>query len=115
MSSARQARLFPVAHAASISRMSEETPETPYRPECLLSMALSCASVTSSMARTHGTMAAVDRGHSVDTSMGFTPLEGLLMGTRCGDLDAAIEQPLPRWQVTILRSSIGRRSRLAVR
>jgi acetate kinase len=35
-------------------------------------------------------MAAVDRGHSVDTSMGFTPLEGLLMGTRSGDLDAAI-------------------------
>jgi len=35
-------------------------------------------------------MAAVDRGHSVDTSMGFTPLEGLLMGTRSGDIDAAI-------------------------
>ena len=35
-------------------------------------------------------MAAVDRGRSVDTSMGFTPLEGLLMGTRSGDLDAAI-------------------------
>ncbi len=35
-------------------------------------------------------MAAVDRGHSVDTTMGFTPLEGLLMGTRCGDLDPAI-------------------------
>ncbi|MGD1146426.1 MAG: acetate kinase [Thermoanaerobaculaceae bacterium] len=35
-------------------------------------------------------MAAVDRGHSVDTTMGFTPLEGLLMGTRSGDLDAAI-------------------------
>jgi acetate kinase len=34
-------------------------------------------------------MAAVDRGHSVDTTMGFTPLEGLLMGTRCGDLDPA--------------------------
>jgi acetate kinase len=30
---------------------------------------------------------AVDRGRSVDTSMGFTPLEGLVMGTRCGDLD----------------------------
>lgn len=30
---------------------------------------------------------AVDRGKSVDTSMGFTPMEGLLMGTRCGDLD----------------------------
>jgi acetate kinase len=35
-------------------------------------------------------MAAVDCGHSVDTSMGFTPLEGLLMGTRCGDLDPAV-------------------------
>ena len=35
-------------------------------------------------------MAAVDRGHSADTTMGFTPLEGLLMGTRCGDLDPAI-------------------------
>ncbi|MFI5166623.1 MAG: acetate kinase [Thermoanaerobaculales bacterium] len=35
-------------------------------------------------------MAAVSGGRSVDTSMGFTPLEGLLMGTRSGDLDAAI-------------------------
>jgi acetate kinase len=35
-------------------------------------------------------MAAVDRGHSVDTTMGFTPLEGLLMGTRCGDMDPAV-------------------------
>lgn len=35
-------------------------------------------------------IAAVDRGVSIDTSMGFTPLEGLLMGTRSGDLDPAI-------------------------
>ena len=35
-------------------------------------------------------IAAVDGGKSVDTSMGFTPLEGLIMGTRCGDIDAAI-------------------------
>ncbi len=35
-------------------------------------------------------MAAVDRGVSIDTSMGFTPLEGLLMGTRSGDLDPSI-------------------------
>jgi len=33
---------------------------------------------------------AIDRGHSVDTSMGFTPLEGLLMGTRSGDLDPSV-------------------------
>ncbi|BDQ01591.1 acetate kinase [Ignavibacterium sp.] len=35
-------------------------------------------------------MAAVDRGVSVDTTMGFTPLEGLLMGTRSGDLDPQV-------------------------
>lgn len=34
-------------------------------------------------------MAAVLHGKSVDTSMGFTPLEGLVMGTRCGDMDPA--------------------------
>lgn len=33
---------------------------------------------------------AIDGGKSVNTSMGFTPLEGLLMGTRCGDLDASV-------------------------
>lgn len=33
---------------------------------------------------------AVVNGKSIDTSMGFTPLEGLPMGTRCGDLDPAI-------------------------
>ena len=35
-------------------------------------------------------IAAVQKGSVVDTSMGFTPLEGLVMGTRCGDLDPAI-------------------------
>ena len=34
--------------------------------------------------------AAIEAGRSVDTSMGMTPLEGLVMGTRCGDLDPAI-------------------------
>ena len=33
---------------------------------------------------------AIKDGQSVDTSMGLTPLEGLVMGTRCGDLDPAI-------------------------
>lgn len=35
-------------------------------------------------------MAAVDHGKVIDTSMGLTPLEGVCMGTRCGDLDPAI-------------------------
>jgi acetate kinase len=34
-------------------------------------------------------MTAVKGGRSIDTSMGFTPLEGLVMGTRCGDIDPA--------------------------
>lgn len=33
---------------------------------------------------------AVENGKCIDTSMGFTPLEGLAMGTRCGDIDPAI-------------------------
>lgn len=40
--------------------------------------------------------AAVDDGRSVDTTMGFTPLEGLVMGTRCGDIDPAIPAFLAR-------------------
>lgn len=39
---------------------------------------------------------AVRHGESVDTTMGFTPLEGLVMGTRCGDIDPAI--PLHRME-----------------
>ena len=35
-------------------------------------------------------ISAVDGGRCVDTSMGFTPLEGVLMGTRCGSIDPAI-------------------------
>ena len=35
-------------------------------------------------------MCAVNHGRSVDTTMGFTPLDGLIMGTRCGDLDPGV-------------------------
>ncbi len=40
--------------------------------------------------------AAIEGGKSVDTSMGLTPLEGLIMGTRCGDLDPALHFYLER-------------------
>lgn len=33
---------------------------------------------------------AIKEGKSIDTSMGFTPLEGLVMGTRCGDIDPSV-------------------------
>ena len=41
-------------------------------------------------------LCAIDRGRSVDTSMGFTPGEGLIMGTRCGDLDPGVLLHLQR-------------------
>ena len=47
-------------------------------------------------------MAAIKGGKSVDTSMGLTPLEGLVMGTRCGDLDPA----LPHFFATNLKMDI---------
>ncbi len=37
-------------------------------------------------------LSAVKNGKCVDTSMGLTPLEGLIMGTRCGDIDPAVVQ-----------------------
>ncbi len=39
---------------------------------------------------------ALEGGRSIDTSMGLTPLEGLIMGTRCGDLDPAVPFYLAR-------------------
>lgn len=44
-------------------------------------------------------VSAIKHGRSVETSMGFTPLEGLVMGTRCGDLDPSI--------VTLLAEKLG--------
>ena len=37
-----------------------------------------------------GSVAAIENGKSVDTSMGFTPVEGLIMGTRSGDVDLGV-------------------------
>ncbi len=53
-------------------------------------------------------MSAIDHGRSIDTSMGFTPLEGLLMGTRSGDLDPAVlfyvmhKEDLTEYQATTM-------------
>ncbi len=41
---------------------------------------------------------AVEGGRSVDTSMGLTPLEGLMMGTRCGDVDPSLPGFLARYE-----------------
>ena len=40
--------------------------------------------------------AAIEGGHPIDTSMGFTPLEGLVMGTRSGDIDPSLVNYIAR-------------------
>lgn len=45
-------------------------------------------------------IAAIDRGKVVDTSMGMTPLAGLVMGTRCGDIDPGVVLFLARQGMT---------------
>ncbi|MDX1739926.1 MAG: acetate/propionate family kinase, partial [Rhodothermales bacterium] len=50
-------------------------------------------------------IAAVEDGYAIDTSMGLTPLEGLVMGTRSGDLDPAILFFLARKGYTVDRLS----------
>ncbi|WP_309616701.1 acetate kinase [Salinibacterium sp.] len=59
-------------------------------------------------------VAAIDGGRSVETSMGMTPLEGLVMGTRSGDLDAGILFHLGRAGHTLpeLDAMLNRRSGL---
>lgn len=59
-------------------------------------------------------VAAIDAGRSVETSMGMTPLEGLVMGTRSGDIDAGILFHLGRSGATLdeLDTLLNRRSGL---
>jgi acetate kinase len=58
---------------------------------------------------------AVAGGRSVDTSMGMTPLEGLVMGTRCGDIDPALHAHLHRqngWSLEEIDRVLNRESGL---
>ncbi|MDD4211241.1 MAG: acetate kinase [Clostridia bacterium] len=60
-------------------------------------------------------ISAVNGGISVDTSMGFTPLEGLIMGTRCGDLDPAVQEYLMNqtgWDIKKVTSYLNKESGL---
>ena len=56
----------------------------------LLDSSLSELKIISCHLGNGSSITAVDKGNSIETSMGFTPLEGLIMGTRCGDIDPGI-------------------------
>jgi acetate kinase len=53
-------------------------------------------------------IAAIRQGKAIDTSLGFTPLEGLVMGTRCGDIDPS----LPTYLIEQLGYSVAKVSHL---
>lgn len=58
---------------------------------------------------------AIKGGRAIDTSMGFTPLEGLIMGTRCGDIDPAVITYLVRdkgWDINELDQILNKQSGL---
>jgi acetate kinase len=52
-------------------------------------------------------IAAIKYGQCMDTSMGFTPLEGLVMGTRCGDIDPSIIQFLMQKKDMTIKEVMG--------
>ncbi len=68
-------------HGTSHKYVSEKTNEYLKNPE---------AKIITIHLGNGSSMAAVDGGKCVDTTMGLGPLDGLIMGTRCGDIDATI-------------------------
>ena len=62
----------------------------PNRQPCILNRPLDSLNLITLHLGNGASVAAVKGGKSIDTSMGMTPLEGLIMGTRSGDIDPAI-------------------------
>ncbi len=60
-----------------------------WRSESILGRPIEATRLVTCHLGNGASVCAVERGRSVDTAMGFTPLEGLLMGTRSGDVDPA--------------------------
>ncbi|MCB2211319.1 acetate kinase [bacterium] len=72
------------------------------RASALVGKPLSEMKVVTAHLGNGASMAAVDQGKSIDTTMGMTPLEGLLMGTRTGDIDAgAVLHIIGREELTL--------------
>lgn len=74
-----------IAHGAMASRWRELRPDLPDGGRLVtLQLGAGCSAC------------AIEHGRSVDTSMGYSPLEGLMMATRCGDIDPALPLALQR-------------------
>jgi acetate kinase len=70
-------------HGTSYKYVSEETARVMGKP--LDELNIICCHIGNG-----ASMSAIKGGKSIDTTMGLTPLEGLVMGTRCGDIDPAV-------------------------
>jgi len=70
--------------------------EAAMRLECLLQRPLKSPRLLTAHLGNGCSAAAIVGGKSIDTTMGMTPLEGLVMGTRCGDVDAGLHDYIAR-------------------
>jgi len=70
-------------HGTSYQYVSEETARVLGKP-------LESLNIIACHIGNGASMCAIEGGKSIDTTMGLTPLEGLVMGTRCGDIDPTI-------------------------
>lgn len=61
-----------------------------YRTACLLKKPLSKIKLITCHLGDNSSISAINKGKAIDTSMGFAPLEGLLMATKCGNIDPGI-------------------------
>jgi acetate kinase len=61
-----------------------------YRAAQILGQDLASLRIISCHLGNGSSLAAIENGRSIDTTMGFTPLDGLMMGSRCGSLDPGI-------------------------
>ncbi|GAA8353581.1 hypothetical protein HpNP16_13780 [Helicobacter pylori] len=71
-------------------RHTEQEPNSPPTSGSPIALAFGCFTAISLHLGNGSSAAAIQNGKSVDTSMGLTPLEGLIMGTRCGDIDPTV-------------------------
>jgi acetate kinase len=61
-----------------------------HRAAVLLNQPLNTLKLITAHLGNGSSITAIENGRAIDTSMGFTPLQGVIMGTRCGDIDPAI-------------------------
>ena len=92
---------------AVLPSMARHTGMSPSAQAALLGKPASETKIITCHLGSGGSVAAVHGGRSVDSSMGMTPLEGILMGTRSGDIDPAIVEYLMKQEGLTIAEVMG--------